>query len=71
MYDTHLHAKRKATEVATYDETKRRKTRGWKGVYFTDARKRAVRENIQVGAALLARADAALTEGGKKRRRLF
>ena len=35
-------------------------------MYFTDARKRAVRENIQVGAALLARANAEQTEGGKK-----
>ena len=65
------HAKRRAIEVATYDETKRRKTRGWKAVYFTDARKRAVRENIQVGAALLARANAEQTADGKKRRRLF
>ena len=65
------HAKRRVSQVETYDETKRRKTRGWKGVYFTDTRKRAVRENIQVGAALLARADAEQARGGRKRRKLF
>ena len=66
--------KRVRTGVLSYDETKRRKTREWTGVYFTQTRKRATRDSIQTGAALLARVSGGLSSGAPtsaKRRRLY
>ena len=61
-------------KVTSYDETKRRRSRGWTGVYFTQARKRATRDSIQTGAALLARVSGGQggsARPGAKRRKLF